>query len=182
MEKIVWADVESDGIDPHEGCRLLQIATIVTDANLNEIGEGYMAKIWHSEEEVRRMRENTVPFVRDMHDATGLWSSLPTEGKELGQVEAEVLAYLQAQGVEPKAARLGGNSITLDRNFLGVYLPRVLAYLHYRSYDMTSAGGFIRLCRPEVADFKKRTVHDALEDIRESLAEARYYRDVLQAL
>lgn len=179
MSRIVWLDVESTGIDPHKGEKLLQIACIVTDTALNEVGEGFEMKVKYSYEEAAEMYASAVPFVRDMHSATGLWKAIQDEGRPLVEVEDELLAYLAEQGVEAGQARLGGNSITLDRNFLSVFMPRVLAYLHYRSLDMTSVGGFMELFRPDVKQFEKAKTHDALDDIRESLGEARHYAKAL---
>lgn len=181
-DRIVWVDVESDGLSPRDGCQLLQIATIVTDGNLDEVGEPYMAKVKFTEDQVRTMRDNAVEFVRDMHDASNLWNTLPTEGKDLAVIEEEVLAHLISCGVEERKARLGGNSITLDRNFMEAFTPRVLNFLHYRNYDMSSVGGFVDLARTDIPWFEKAKTHDALDDIRESLGEARHYRDLLRAL
>lgn len=181
--RIGWVDVESTGISPRVGDSLLQIACIVTDGNLEEIGSGYEAKIFYSEEQVAAMRAAAVPFVQEMHDATGLWAALPLEGKPAEQVDEEVVAYFVEQGVAPKTARLGGNSITLDRDFMASFLPKALAHLHYRNYDMTSVGGFFELYRPDVPQFDKSSkTHDAMEDIRLSIAEARHYRKYLEGL
>lgn len=181
--RIGWVDVESTGISPRVGDFLLQIACIVTDGNLEEIGPGYEAKIYYSEDEVAEMRARAVPFVQEMHTATGLWDAIPVDGKPAEQVDGEVVAYLREQGVEPKAARLGGNSITLDRDFMATFLPATLDHLHYRNYDMTSVGGFFELYRPDVPQFdKSRKTHDAMDDIRLSIEEARWYRKHLEAL
>lgn len=181
-ERIVWIDVESDGLSPQRGNKLLQVASIVTNGRFEEVGEPFEAKIRYTEAEVAAMREATVAFVRDMHDANGLWAALPSEGESLSVVEYKFLRHLQAAGVKPQSARLGGNSITLDRNFLDAFLPRVHEYLHYRSLDMSSIGGFVDLARGDIPWFDKAKTHDALDDIRESLAEARHYRDALQRL
>lgn len=182
-QRIAWLDVESTGISPREGDVLLQIAGIVTDGDLQEIGEGYEAKIYYTAEEVQALRARAVPFVQAMHDATGLWDSLPREGKPAEQVDEEFLAFLKARGVEERAARLGGNSISLDRDFMATFLPASLKHLHYRNYDMTSVGGFLELYRPDIPQFDKSAkTHDAMDDIRMSIEEARWYRRHLEAL
>jgi len=182
-QRIAWLDVESTGISPREGDFLLQIAGIVTDGDLREIGEGYEAKIYYSAEDAAAMRERAVPFVQNMHDATGLWTALPLEGKPAEQVDQEFLAFLKDRGVEERSARLGGNSISLDRDFMATFLPTSLKWLHYRNYDMTSVGGFLELYRPDIPQFDKSAkTHDAMDDIRMSIEEARWYRRHLEAL
>lgn len=174
-ERIVWLDVESDGLDPYQGHRLLQLACVVTDRDLQEINDGFMEKIFYSRNESIAMRADADPFVKKMHDRNGLWRSLPTEGVSLAIAEEKLLQELNQCGVKRSSARVGGNSITLDRNFLRVYMPQLTSWLHYRSYDMTSIAGFFQLFRPDVKPFVKSETHDALEDIRQCLEEARYY-------
>lgn len=180
--RIVWIDVESDGLTPREGCSLLQVASIVTDGELNEISEAFEAKIRYTAEQVTVMRDNAVPFVRDMHDATNLWGALIAEGERASVVDFKLHRFLREAGVEENKSRLAGNSITLDREFLAAFLPKTYGHLFYRNYDMTSVAGFLELYRPEIPQFVKAKSHDALDDIRESIAEARHYRDALRRL
>lgn len=181
-ERLTWIDVESTGLDPHDGERLLQVAAIVTDGRFEPLHEGFMAKIHYTEAQVASMKAQANDYVRAMHEATGLWDSLPTEGLPLDVVERDLLAYLKQFITEPKTSRLGGNSITLDRNFLNVNLPGVLNFLHYRNIDMSSVAGFFELTRPEIPFFEKGKSHDALDDIRESIAEAKHYAERVRAL
>lgn len=180
--RIVWADVESDGLTPREGKKLLQVASIVTDGHFDEIGDPFEAKIRYTAEEAAAMRANCVEFVRNMHDATGLWDALVTEGESTSVVDFRLHRFLREAGVEEGKSRLGGNSITLDREFLSAFLPKTYAHIFYRNYDMTSVAGFLELVRPEIPQFEKAKSHDALDDIRESIAEARHYRDALRRL
>lgn len=176
-DRIVWIDVESTGIEPDRE-HLLQVASIVTDGNLHELDEGTVVVIHYDDDEVRRMRDECTPFVREMHDRTGLWSRLP-DGDPLPEAEKKILRYISAHVSPDDRPRLGGNSITLDRNFLNRYMPEVLERLHYRSYDMTSVSGFVSMFT-ECPQFEKRKVHDALDDIRESIGEARHYAAFLE--
>lgn len=179
-KRIVWTDVESDGLDPYKGNQLLEVAVLVTDGELNEINDGLSVTIGYSREDAAIMRSETNEFVREMHDKNGLWESITTDGVTLVEAEELVLRELKTHGVKKSESWLGGNSITLDRNFLNVYMPHLYGFLHYRSYDMTSISNFVRLCRPEVKSFRKNKAHTALEDIRESVAEAQYYAKIIK--
>lgn len=177
-ERIVWIDVETTGIDSSKE-KLLQVACIVTDGNLNELDKGFEKKIYYDLPTVREMRSKADPFVQKMHDNNGLWEALPS-GANMITVSEELLEYIKQYVPEAKKARLGGNSITLDRNFLKFNMPDVLDYLHYRSYDLSSIAGFFELFVKTVDPFEKQKTHDALDDIKESIAEGRYYADLLE--
>lgn len=179
--RIAWIDVETTGKTPRDGSRLLQVACIVTDGDLNELDEGIEMKIHFTEEEVADLYEKTDPFVQNMHNATGLWAALPIEGLPREVVEEKLLNYLKLYISDAVTAKLGGNSITLDRNFLEAELPTAFDWLHYRSYDVSSVAEHFKLNRPEIAEFPKKYTHEALEDIRESIAEARYYSAITRA-
>lgn len=180
--RIAWIDVETTGKTPRDGSRLLQVACIVTDGDLNELDEGLEMKIHFTEEEVKELYAKTDPFVQNMHTATGLWTSLSTEGLPREVVEEKLLNYLKLYIAEPVTAKLGGNSITLDRNFLEAELPTAFDWLHYRSYDVSSVAEHYKLNRPDVSEFPKKYTHEALEDIRESIAEARYYSAIARGV
>lgn len=178
-ERIVWIDVETTGIDANIE-KLLQVACIVTDGNLNPLNEGWEAKVSYSMDEVSEMKENCIPFVRDMHDKTGLWQALVTDGISVKELEKQLLEEIRLY-TEKGTARIGGNSITLDRNFINKNLPVVGDYLSYRSYDMSSISGWFELHDPSSAPFEKENVHEALDDIRASIAEGRYYMELIQS-
>lgn len=173
--RIAWIDVETTGKTPRDGSRLLQVACIVTDGDYNELDEGLEMKIYFSKEEVVELYAKTDPFVQNMHTKTGLWELLSVEGLPREVVEEKLLNYLKRFIAEPVTAKIGGNSITLDRNFLEAELPVAFDYLHYRSYDVSSIAEDYKMNRPDVPEFPKKYTHEALEDIRESIAEARYY-------
>ena len=178
--RIVWLDVESTGADPSAGDQLLEVASIVTDGHLEEVGAPFECVLYFSPEETIALRERTIPVVQKMHDASGLWDRLK-HGTAREIVDHELAAFFDERGVEP-TSRIGGNSITLDRNFMSAYLPKSFAKFHYRSYDLSSIAGWFELYRPEVKPVEKKLAHTALADIRESLEEARYYAAALRDL
>lgn len=179
-DKIAWIDVETTGLD-FDNDSLLQVACIITDANFHELDEGFEQKIYYSREDIRELRNKSNDFVNEMHDKTNLWNLLETEGRPLELVEQDLLAYIVSHVPFKNTARIGGNSITLDRNFLLKNMPNVLEYLHYQSYDMSSVSGFLGLTVPEIPRYEKKSTHDALSDIRESIAEASHYKNILDS-
>lgn len=178
----VWLDVESTGLHPHLGERLLQVACIVTDGNYDQVGEPYTAVISFDAHTVAQMREQANDFVRDMHDATNLWDRLVSEGLPVDEVDTQLSQHLKSLGVTASESRLGGNSITLDRNFLLFEMPHTYSSIGYRNIDMTSVSEFIHRRFPNLPWFEKKKSHDALDDIRESIAEAKYYKQFLDSL
>jgi len=171
--RIAWIDVETTGIDAKEE-QLLQVACIVTDGELNVLDEeGYAKEIYYSEREVAGMKEHVDSYVLDMHAKTGLWDKL-TEGKALNLVDQELKEYL-ARFANHREAFLGGNSITLDRNFINAYLKTSADFLHYRSIDVSS----FAIMAEEWYNglyFEKKYLHDAMSDIRESIAQLKFLR------
>lgn len=178
--RIAWIDVETTGKTPRDGSRLLQVACIITDGDLKELNEGFEMKIHYSAEEVAELFEASDDFVKNMHEKTGLWAALTTEGHPREEVGKKLLAELKEYITEPVTAKIGGNSITLDRNFLEAELPEVFNFLHYRSYDMSSVAEHYKLNATDIPEYAKKYTHEALEDIRESIAEARYYSNILR--
>lgn len=172
-EKVVWIDVETTGLDADRH-KLLQVACIVTDGDYNELDEGYEGKVFQSATQVDILRGTSSDIVRQMHDANGLWDALPS-GKALEEVEQELLSYITQHVPEARTARLGGNSITLDRNFLQKNVPSVFNHIHYWSYDISSVAGMFDQFVPSVKRYEKKATHDALDDIRESIAEGKHY-------
>ncbi len=170
---IAWIDVETTG-KTSENNKLIQVACLITDLELNLVDEkGYSADIRHSEDEVDWILRNADNHVINMHNKTGLWDRLPS-GTPLKQAEVELLDYLHQHTYED-AAYLGGNSITLDRNFLNYHMPKVGAWLNYRSIDVSS----IAILAEEWFNglvFDKKYNHDAIDDIRESLNQLKFFR------
>lgn len=175
--EMAWIDLESTGVDTRTGDKLLQIAVILTDLDFNEI-DTIEAKFYFSPAEVEKLKAQANSFVKDMHATTGLWDRLSDEGNPTQEdFDLHLLAWLQAYQPAAKALYFGGNSITLDREFMREFLPKSYEHLSHRSMDMTSVELFLVGSdgRPR---FQKKLTHEALEDIRESLAQARYNREL----
>lgn len=168
---LAWIDVETTGLDAAAD-QLLEVACILTDTNLVQLAKPYQAVVRHENPASLRTRVDEV--VRDMHDRTGLWDRLPG-GTPLEQVDADLLAYISAVAPQPRQARVAGNSIRLDLNFLEAKLPRSYRHLHYRSVDVSAVALLAREWW-QVPTVGKQMDHSALADIRESLEELRRLR------
>ena len=173
---IDWLDVETTGVDANND-RLLQVSCLVTDLELNLLDEeGFTAEVFYNEEEVRFLKDSSIPYVVNMHNVTGLWDKLP-QGKPLEQVDKDLAAYL-GQFHGPKEGYLGGNSITLDRNFINANLFKTAEMLHYRSIDVSSFA-ILADAWYNGLQFEKRYSHDAKDDIKESLEQLKFFRHTL---
>lgn len=171
---ITWIDVETGGLEESTD-KLFEVAAIVTDRNLNILDPlGFNMVIQYPEEEVEAIRNASVPFVQDMHDKTGLWDRLPSGTPRL-EVDEKLHEYI-SQFSEPKTSWIGGNSITLDRNFLRANLPQSFSHLSYRSIDVSTLGGLSRAWFG-ISYEKKKYLHSAFSDITESIEELRFYRE-----
>ena len=174
-DRIVWIDCERTGLDLRADA-LIEVAALVTDYELNQLGEGVDLVIAPPPEALAQMD----PYVRDMHTSSGLLDALAS-GTTLDQAQAAVLEYVRAWVPEPGKAPLGGNTVATDRGFLARDLPELEAHLHYRIIDVSSIKELARRWYPR-AYFnapKKNGGHRALADIRESIAELRYYRETI---
>ena len=152
---------------------LVEIAVLVTDAELNLLGEGVQFVISTSQEKLNQMS----PEVRTMHTDSGLLPLIPN-GVPASIAEEKILEYLKAHTVAGKSP-LAGNSIAMDRNFIARDMPQLDSYLHYRSVDVSSIKELARRWYPKVyfEAPKKTGNHRALGDIQDSIAELRYYRE-----
>jgi len=174
---IAWVDVETTGLNPWEGESLLEVACLVTDTDLNILDEkGFESQVEYSARDVEVMWADTRKVVRDMHDANGLWTRLAQEpGLSLGDLDTALLEYMKGFAPEARTARLGGNSVRLDLNFLEKYLPETYGHLHYRFIDSTTVSTLFNWWGG-VPKFEKRGAHTAMSDIRESIEELRYLK------
>jgi oligoribonuclease len=172
--RLVWVDLEMTGLDPAVNT-IVEIATVVTDADLNVLAEGPCLVIRPSDEALAAMS----PFVRDLHKKSGLLDRILASTTSLGAAEAETLAFLErhaGRGASP----LCGNSVWKDRAFLERYMPSVAAFLHYRIIDVSTIKELVRRWYPPSRHApKKKEVHRALDDIRESIEELRFYRSTV---
>jgi oligoribonuclease len=168
---LIWLDMEMTGLDPDRD-RILEIATVVTDDELNVLAEGPVLAVHQSEAVLAGMDE----WNRTHHGSSGLIERVRMSGLTDHAAEEQTLAFLGAYTVA-RASPLCGNSICQDRRFLARYMPRLEAFCHYRNLDVSTLKILAQRWAPEVADsFKKSSKHLALDDIRESIAELRHYR------
>jgi oligoribonuclease len=172
-DRLVWIDCEMTGLSLKDDL-LIEVAALVTDSELNVLGEGVDVVIGASREDLARMPD----VVRDMHGASGLTEQVIASTVTLQEAEERVLAYVKQWVPEPKKAPLCGNSIGTDRGFLARDMPGLDDWLHYRMVDVSSVKELARRWYPRVYFNapRKGGGHRALADILESLQELRYYR------
>ncbi|WP_165986118.1 oligoribonuclease [Streptomyces sp. YIM 98790] len=174
-DRMVWIDCEMTGLSLTDDA-LVEVAALVTDGELNVLGEGVDVVIRPPESALASMPE----VVRQMHTASGLLAELDA-GTTLREAEDRVLEYLHRWVPEPGKTPLCGNSVGTDRGFLARDMPRLEQHLHYRIIDVSSVKELARRWYPK-AYFnspQKAGNHRALADIRESIAELRYYREAV---
>ncbi len=175
MENLVWIDCEMTGLDlAHDA--LIEVAALVTDDQLNVLGEGVDVIIKPPVEALAAMSE----FVTRMHTNSGLLAALET-GVTMAEAEATVMAYIRQHVPEPDKAPLAGNTISTDRAFLARDMPQLEDHLHYRNIDVSSIKELVRRWYPRVffAAPEKHGNHRALGDIKDSITELRYYRETV---
>jgi len=172
----VWIDCEMTGLDLAKD-QLVEIAVIVTEADLTELDSGISIIIRPDDLSIL---EGMDPVVVDMHTSSGLLDVIP-DGVSLAEAEQQVLAYVRQHVPDARKAPLAGSSVYVDRGFLSRDMPELDAHLHYRLVDVSSVKEISRRWYPR-AYFnspEKKGNHRALGDIRESIAELRYYRDAV---
>lgn len=174
-DRLVWIDCEMTGLDLDRDA-LVEVAALVTDSDLNILGEGVDVIIRPPAEAIEGMPE----FVRAMHTSSGLLDELEG-GVTLVEAEALVLAYIREHVPEAGKTPLCGNSVATDRGFLSRDMPALEGYLHYRIVDVSSIKELARRWYPRAYynSPQKGGNHRALADIRESIAELRYYREAV---
>jgi oligoribonuclease len=175
QDRIVWIDCEMTGLDLVADA-LVEVAVLVTDSSLNVLGEGVDVVIKPPPGTLDQM----VDVVRNMHTNSGLLTELEN-GMTLAEAEEAVLTYVRQYVPDKGKAPLAGNSVGTDRGFLARDMPTLETYLHYRIVDVSSIKELARRWYPRVyfASPSKSGGHRALADIRESIQELKYYRDVL---
>ena len=171
-DRLVWIDCEMTGLDLTRDA-LVEVAVLVTDFELNVLGDGVDLVIRPPDEALVHMP----PVVREMHTASGLLDELPN-GVSLDEATKAVLTYIREHVPEPSKAPLAGNTVHMDRLFLARDMPDVEGWLHYRNVDVSSIKELTRRWFPRVyfASPEKTGNHRALGDIKDSIDELRYYR------
>ncbi|PZF80094.1 oligoribonuclease [Jiangella anatolica] len=169
---MVWIDCEMTGLDLQRDA-LVEVAVLVTDAELNVLGDGVDVVIRPPDDALEQMND----VVRQMHTTSGLLAEL-SGGVTMDEANALVMAYIKEHVPEPSKAQLAGNTVHMDRLFLARDLPEVEGWLHYRNIDVSSIKELARRWYPRVyfASPAKTGNHRALGDIKDSINELRYYR------
>ncbi|TGB28623.1 oligoribonuclease [Pseudomonas aeruginosa] len=171
-QNLIWIDLEMTGLDPDRDV-IIEMATIVTDSDLNTLAEGPVIATHQPEKILAGMDEwNT-----RQHGQSGLTQRVRESTVSMAEAEAQTLAFLE-QWVPKRSSPICGNSICQDRRFLYRHMPRLEGYFHYRNLDVSTLKELAARWAPQVREsFKKGNTHLALDDIRESIAELRHYRD-----
>jgi len=173
-DNLVWIDLEMTGLDPGRD-RVIEIATVVTDKQLNVLAEGPVIAVHQEDETLAGMDEwNT-----RQHGGSGLVERVRRSSASERDAELATLTFL-SRYAEPGASPMCGNSICQDRRFLARWMPELERFFHYRNVDVSTLKELARRWAPEVAEgFRKQSTHLALQDIRDSIEELRHYRERL---
>jgi oligoribonuclease len=174
--RLIWIDLEMTGLDTGRDS-IIEIATVVTDAQLNVLAEGPEFAIAHDLVTLEAMDD----WNRTQHRKSGLWQRVLEQGVPMAEAERRTLEFLQAW-VGPKTSPMCGNSICQDRRFLHRLMPTLEQFFHYRNLDVSTLKELARRWAPQVLDgVQKESAHTALSDVRDSIAELRHYRERIAA-
>ncbi|OFE13375.1 oligoribonuclease [Pseudohongiella acticola] len=168
---LIWIDMEMTGLEPDTD-RVIEIATIITDADLNILAEGPVVAVHQSDSVLAGMDE----WNQRTHGDSGLVARVRASSSDDADAEQQTLDFLRDYA-ETGSSPMCGNSVHQDRRFLVKYMPTLEAFFHYRNLDVSTVKELARRWRPELpAGFNKNSSHQALDDIRDSVAELQYYR------
>ncbi|MEY3970495.1 MAG: Oligoribonuclease [Pseudomonadota bacterium] len=171
-DHLIWVDMEMSGLDP-ESNRILEVAVVVTDGQLNVVAQGPVLVIHQTDEHMATMDA----WNQGTHGRSGLTEKVKQSTLTEAQGEVQIVEFLKTV-VPAGKSPMCGNTIHQDRRFMARYMPTLEAYFHYRNLDVSTIKELCRRWRPEVyKGFEKKGAHTALADILESIEELRYYRD-----
>jgi oligoribonuclease len=177
QDRLIWIDLEMTGLDT-ERDGILEIATVVTDGQLNVLAEGPELAIAHPLATLEAMDE----WNRSQHGGSGLWRRVLEAGVPLADAESQTLAFLH-QWVPANVSPMCGNSICQDRRFLHRLMPALERHFHYRNLDVSTLKELARRWSPAVLEgVKKTSAHTALSDVHDSIEELRHYRRYMGAM
>ncbi len=169
--RLIWIDLEMTGLNP-ESDHIIEIATVVTDRDLNVLAEGPVLAIYQPEHVLEAMDE----WNRRQHAVSGLADRVRVSTITTAEAERQTLAFLE-QWVEPGVSPMCGNSICQDRRFLAREMPQLERYFHYRNLDVSTLKELAKRWAPEVFNsFQKTSTHRALDDVHDSIRELQHYR------
>lgn len=169
---LLWIDMEMSGLNP-DGDRVLEVAIVITDAQLNAVAEAPV-KVVHQPDDVLDRMDS---WNKSMHKKTGLIDKVKASKQNEAEVEAEMVAFL-SQYIPASTSPMCGNSICQDRRFLARHMPKLEAFFHYRNLDVSTLKELAKRWKPGImAGFAKHGKHEALADIHESIEELKYYRE-----
>ena len=168
---LIWLDLEMTGLDPDRDA-ILEIATVVTDDELEIVDEGPNIAIHQSEEVLKGMDQ----WGKDQHERSGLLERVRNSPFSCKDAEEKTLQFLSGH-CSKEESPLCGNSVLKDRQFVMRHMPRLEGFLHYRNIDVSTIKELVRRWYPGIPDYTKQKLHLALQDIRESIDELRYYRE-----
>ena len=172
-ENLIWIDLEMTGLDPDTD-RILEIATLVTDKQLTVLAEGPAIAVHHDDAVLAAMGE----WCTRQHGQSGLTQRVRDSRVSEREAEQQTLAFLRAH-LPPNASPMCGNSICQDRRFLARRMPELERFFHYRNLDVSTLKELAKRWAPAAGGFNKASTHLALDDIRDSVAELRFYRERL---
>ncbi|OAZ92624.1 oligoribonuclease [Halomonas sp. G11] len=176
-DRLVWIDLEMTGLDPDKE-RIIEVATLVTDANLNVVAEGPVIAVKQPDSLLAQMDD----WNQKTHGESGLVARVKASAVETAEAEQQTLDFLR-QYVTPGSSPMCGNSIHQDRRFLEREMPALWAFFHYRNLDVSTVKELAKRWNPgALAGFKKQNVHLAMDDIKESIAELSHYRSTFLRL
>lgn len=171
-QNLIWIDLEMTGLNP-ESERIIEIATIVTDKDLNILAEGPVLAVHQDDALLNKMSDWCVKT----HTANGLIERVKQSRRTERAAELQTLDFLKRY-VDKGCSPICGNSVAQDKRFLFKYMPELADYFHYRHLDVSTLKELARRWKPEILDgFSKQNTHLALDDIRESIKELAYYRE-----
>ena len=168
---LIWIDLEMTGLNP-EADRIIEVATIVTDSQLNILAEGPVIAV-HQEDQIMNSMDE---WNTRTHGKTGLTERVKNSRTVENEAEKQTIDFLK-QYVGKNQSPMCGNSICQDRRFLARYMPELEAWFHYRNLDVSSIKELAKRWKPEIlGGYSKKNTHQAMDDIRESIEELQYYR------